>query len=154
MAKEEKKEARMPQVEEVEPSWKNCYGLIKNQSDENAKQRRAKQKQGNVSQGRDNINFAILLDLEENSDSYRRPILKILKSILDLTYSREKDVNKTISSNQISKMLEDMNIDQDANSLEEKFRKGKHCGKIENNSLRRSECKYKNIHNSSPDRKL
>ena len=47
-----------------------------------------------------------------------------------------------------------MNIDQDDNSLKEKFRKGKHCGKFENNSLRRSACKYKNIHNSSPDRKL
>ena len=34
MAQEEKKEARMPHVEEVEPSWKNCYGLIKNQSGE------------------------------------------------------------------------------------------------------------------------
>ena len=34
MAQEEKKEARMPQVEEVEPSWKNCYGLLNNQSGE------------------------------------------------------------------------------------------------------------------------
>ena len=33
--------------------------------DDNAKQRRAKQKQGNVSQGRDNINFAILLGKQE-----------------------------------------------------------------------------------------
>ena len=47
-----------------------------------------------------------------------------------------------------------MNIDQDDNSLEEKIRKGKHCGKIENNSLRRSACKYKNIYSSSLDRKL
>lgn len=35
-----------------------------------------------------------------NSDRYR------FHPITDLTYSREKDVNKTISSNQISKMLE------------------------------------------------
>lgn len=35
-----------------------------------------------------------------NSDRYRFHL------ITDLTYSREKDVNKTISSNQISKMLE------------------------------------------------
>ena len=34
MAQEEKKEARMPHVEEVEPSWKNCYGLIQNQTGE------------------------------------------------------------------------------------------------------------------------
>ena len=33
--------------------------------DDNAKQRRAKQKKGNVSQGRDNINFAILLGKQE-----------------------------------------------------------------------------------------
>ena len=33
MAQEEKKEARMPHVEEV-PSWKNCYGLIQNQTGE------------------------------------------------------------------------------------------------------------------------
>ncbi|XP_078327961.1 uncharacterized protein LOC111104880 isoform X2 [Crassostrea virginica] len=84
----------MPDVEEV--SCETCFELIGKVTEENQKM--------------------------ENSDSYRRPIFRVLKSILDLNNWQEKTVNlDSISNDEISKILKDMGRPQDLrrNTLEE-----------------------------------
>nr|XP_022294755.1 uncharacterized protein LOC111104880 [Crassostrea virginica] len=110
----------MPDVEEV--SCETCFELIGKVTG-NTKQKR---KEANISEESVGTKcFAILFEENqkmENSDSYRRPIFRVLKSILDLNNWQEKTVNlDSISNDEISKILKDMGRPQDLrrNTLEE-----------------------------------
>ncbi|XP_022290941.2 transient receptor potential cation channel subfamily V member 3-like [Crassostrea virginica] len=129
MDKKDKKDlnVRMTDVEEV--SFKNCYGLKRNQTDGNANQKR---KEATLSEDPANTKyFAIPLEGQqiENSDYYERRIFNILSNILGQSNSQEKFLNlETTSTNEFSKIrkavVEDLEkyADFRAASLEDTYR--------------------------------